>query len=707
MNLAAQTKMTGEPSGGASAAPPPPPADIAAKFPQLEILECLGRGGMGVVYKARQPLLNRLVALKILAPEKEKDPQFAERFTREAQALARLNHPNIVTVFDFGETGGLYYLLMEYVDGVTLRQLLAAGKVAPEQALVIVPRICEALQFAHEQGIVHRDIKPENVLLDKQGRVKIADFGIAKLMGEQGGPGAFYTKGRMVVGTPYYMAPEQVENPLQVDHRADIYSLGVVFYEMLTGELPLGRFSLPSEKVQIDVRLDEVVLHALEKQPSRRYQQASQVKTDLDSIAGTGAKAAGDADVAGATAGSSFGAGNPFGANNPFGAKNPFGANPGAVPGGPPVAQAPRMSRAAVWGACWAALFFAVFPAFFMHEVQTHEFEKYGPFSNPLVIFSFSVFILPSFLAPLGVTILGWVACGHIRRSAGRLHGMWLAVFDGLLFPLLALDGLIWLMCYFATIAVYGSAEMPPDRYLAIFYLSSMVICLVADVAIVWAVWRAVNRPAVNGEAANGGKVVAPPMAAVPAKARSDGTWKITGIVAAVILMPLLAAIILVVGFVGFFHMPARRVALQEVQPMQAVSDSSKKTAEQQMQAIQLRQAQDALALAQKKADVGLITTGELQAAKDQVEIAKAQINGDAVKIAQAQLRAAQNQWQIANQQYQVGIITQDAVMAAKNEVERLEVNLQVAEKVNRGGGENISAGQPGPYADPAAPVSP
>src|ERR1019366_5999138 len=179
-----------------------------------------------------------LAALKILAREKEKDPRFAERFTREAQALARLNHPNIVTVYDFGETNGLYYLLMEFVDGMSLRQLLQSRKLAPEEALVIVPSICEALQYAHEQGIVHRDIKPENILLDKQGRVKIADFGIAKLLGTDGKVESL-TGEQGVVGTPHYMAPEQVEKPSIVDHRADIFSLGVVFYEMLTGELPL------------------------------------------------------------------------------------------------------------------------------------------------------------------------------------------------------------------------------------------------------------------------------------------------------------------------------------------------------------------------------------------------------------------------------------------------------------------------------------
>jgi tRNA A-37 threonylcarbamoyl transferase component Bud32 len=212
--------------------PPPPESappleEIARQFPQLEVLECLGRGGMGVVYKARQPRLNRFVALKILAREKEKDPRFAERFTREAQALARLNHPNIVTVYDFGETNGLYYLLMEFVDGMSLRQLLQSRKLAPEEALVIVPSICVALQYAHEQGIVHRDIKPENILLDKQGRVKIADFGIAKLLGADGKVESL-TGEQGVVGTPHYMAPEQVEKPSIVDHRADIFSGGCV-----------------------------------------------------------------------------------------------------------------------------------------------------------------------------------------------------------------------------------------------------------------------------------------------------------------------------------------------------------------------------------------------------------------------------------------------------------------------------------------------
>jgi DUF4097 and DUF4098 domain-containing protein YvlB/predicted Ser/Thr protein kinase len=265
---------------------PPPVEEIARLFPQLEILGFIGKGGMGAVYKARQPALDRLVALKVLPPVVGDDPGFAERFNREARALARLNHPNIVAVHDFGKAGALPYLLMEFVDGTNLREVEQAGRLSPEQALAIIPQICEALQFAHNEGIVHRDIKPENLLLDKKGRLKITDFGIAKILGVPAGKISL-TGARDVVGTPHYMAPEQIEKPQTVDHRADIYSMGVVFYEMLTGELPLGKFAPPSKKVQLDVRLDEVVLHTLEKEPERRYQQASQVKTDVETIATT------------------------------------------------------------------------------------------------------------------------------------------------------------------------------------------------------------------------------------------------------------------------------------------------------------------------------------------------------------------------------------------------------------------------------------
>lgn len=262
---------------------PPKPDQLAQHFPQLEILDLVGHGGMGAVYKARQRGLDRMVALKILPPEVGQDPSFAERFSREARALAKLNHPHIVGVYDSGNVDGLYYLLMEYVDGVNLREAIQTKELTPAEALAIVPQICEALQYAHDEGIVHRDIKPENILLDKKGRVKIADFGLARLLGNAA-DNFTLTGTHQVMGTLRYMAPEQLEGSHEVDHRADIYSLGVVFYEMLTGELPIGHFDAPSHKVQLDVRVDEVVLRTLAKEPSRRYQQASEIKTDVDAI---------------------------------------------------------------------------------------------------------------------------------------------------------------------------------------------------------------------------------------------------------------------------------------------------------------------------------------------------------------------------------------------------------------------------------------
>jgi len=263
---------------------PPDPAQLAPKFPQLEIIELLGQGGMGAVYKARQKQLDRIVALKILPPQIEQTEAFAERFTREARSLAKLNHPQIVTLYEFGHTAdGLYYFIMEFVDGTDLRQVIRAGNLTSDQALAIVPQVCEALHYAHNKGIVHRDIKPENILLDKEANIKIADFGLARLLNKEATPYTL-TQADQRMGTPHYMAPEQIEHPSKVDHRADIYSLGVVFYEMLTGELPLGRFAPPSQKVQIDVRLDEIVLHTLEKEPELRYQQASEIKTDVETI---------------------------------------------------------------------------------------------------------------------------------------------------------------------------------------------------------------------------------------------------------------------------------------------------------------------------------------------------------------------------------------------------------------------------------------
>jgi serine/threonine protein kinase len=271
-----------------SASRPPSPAELAEHFPGLEILELAGQGGMGAVYKARQKGLERLVALKILRAEVASAPDFAERFAREARTLAALQHENLVTVHEFGQAGPWYYLVMELVDGVDLRHLMAERAVAPREALSIVAQVCDALQYAHDQGVVHRDIKPENILVDRRGRVRILDFGLSKLVGARAG--AVLTRVDQVMGTPHYMAPEQWEKPQTVDHRADIYSLGVVFYELLTGELPIGRFEPPSHRrLALDVRLDDVVLRALERAPERRYQHASEVKSRVEEIGSSSA----------------------------------------------------------------------------------------------------------------------------------------------------------------------------------------------------------------------------------------------------------------------------------------------------------------------------------------------------------------------------------------------------------------------------------
>ncbi|MEM7351480.1 MAG: protein kinase, partial [Acidobacteriota bacterium] len=204
-------------------------------------------------------------------------------FAREAQVLARLSHPNLVSIHDYGQDGPLGWLVMEYVDGSSLRDLIRAGKLEPSEALALIPKICDALQYAHDQGVVHRDVKPANILVGQDGVVKIADFGLAKLTGIPASLVSL-TGSREVLGTFRYMAPEQLERPLEVDHRADIYSLGVVFYEMLTGEIPMGRFDPPSAHSAATPRVDDVVLRALAREPNRRYQRAAEVKSDLATV---------------------------------------------------------------------------------------------------------------------------------------------------------------------------------------------------------------------------------------------------------------------------------------------------------------------------------------------------------------------------------------------------------------------------------------
>jgi serine/threonine protein kinase len=263
---------------------PPTPAELNARLPNLEVMELLGHGGMGVVYKGRQPLLDRLVAIKVLRPDFQADDDFQDRFLREARTLAKLRHPYIVAVHDVGKVDQLYYLVMEFVEGATLRQSLVDRTVTERDALEYVPQIAEALQHAHEAGVVHRDVKPENVLIDPRGRVRLVDFGLATLFGPQAArsPGD-----DRVAGTLAYMAPEQLTTPESVDHRADIYSTGVVFYEMLAGERPTAERMPPSSKAASDPRLDPIVLRALERERERRYQEARLMQSEITTLART------------------------------------------------------------------------------------------------------------------------------------------------------------------------------------------------------------------------------------------------------------------------------------------------------------------------------------------------------------------------------------------------------------------------------------
>jgi serine/threonine protein kinase len=659
MNLADPTVMEDETGAKPKKPKAPSVAEIAPLFPQLEILELIGQGGMGAVYKARQKQLDRVVALKILPQEIGEAPGFAERFTREAKALAKLNHPGIVTIHEFGKADGLYFFLMEYVDGLNLRALLHGGRVSPREALAIVPQICDALQYAHDHGIVHRDIKPENILLDRRGNVKVADFGLAKIIeGSDGSPGhlpgepAFVREENLteigkVMGTPRYMSPEQVEAPGTVDHRADIYALGVVFYQMLTGDMPDKELTPPSKKVRIDVRLDEVVLRALEQKPELRYQQASILKTEVESIvvseigeqkskdsvsaealakagnrksptiprysrspiawaiimgllvfsmasaitsllprtyaatarvstrsstnnddaisqqdaweliqspeflqqvestAGTGqsidhlrdtiqlSSSSADlleinvydkspayvADIANAIATTFCAKTHAQFIDQAVTPNLPVRPNPylnlfigiclGMLAGGATAivlaqrrrseffkgSQAqpqsrkpleidanPRFSRTAIWAALWilvlpVGLALNTIATFHNASLPTHDLMRWIFGLSGLVLIAMGV------IGIFGTTLLGWMAVSQIRRSEGKLHGLGLAVFDGLLFPLLALD---------AGLVMIWANLLSSKHWLLVLSVASVAL---VDFLIIRRVWRAVNKP--------------------------------------------------------------------------------------------------------------------------------------------------------------------------------------------------------------------
>ncbi|MCG8600483.1 MAG: protein kinase, partial [Verrucomicrobiales bacterium] len=269
------------------------PEELDRLFPDLEILKLLGAGGMGAVYQARQPRLDRIVALKVLSCAPEMHDSFALRFEREAQLLAKLHHPHIVTLFDFGEIpdgpGGrsVFYFLMEYIGGGSLDDRLRSDEeIRPRDAFRIISETCEALALAHGKGVLHRDIKPANLLLDDEERIRVADFGIAKILEyEEESLMTGLTVTGTTMGTPHYMAPELWEDPTMVDSRADLYSVGVVFYQLLTREKPAGVFQEPSRIADVERMVDNVVFKALEKNRERRYQDAEEMRVAVERVA--------------------------------------------------------------------------------------------------------------------------------------------------------------------------------------------------------------------------------------------------------------------------------------------------------------------------------------------------------------------------------------------------------------------------------------
>jgi serine/threonine protein kinase len=266
----------------------PSAEQLATLLPLYEIECLLGRGGMGAVFKGRQKSLNRPVAIKILPPEvADSDDSSAERFRNEAQVLAKFVHSGIVAIYDFGRTSeGQFYIVMEFVDGTDVAQMISSQRrLPPEHALTIAMHVCEALIYAHKNGVVHRDIKPANILINQEGSVKVADFGLAKL-DEPGTTGL--TKTGMAMGTPDYVAPEALKMGTQVDGRADLYAVGVMLYHMLTGVVPRGAFDMPSTSMPaLDPRIDAVIGRAMKQLPEQRYQSAAELRADLVAILST------------------------------------------------------------------------------------------------------------------------------------------------------------------------------------------------------------------------------------------------------------------------------------------------------------------------------------------------------------------------------------------------------------------------------------
>ncbi|RME82597.1 MAG: serine/threonine protein kinase, partial [Planctomycetota bacterium] len=271
-------------------------AFLPITFPGMKIVKKLGQGAMGKVYQAFQLSLKRHVALKVLSKDLAKNEKFVKRFLREARALAKLKHPNIVAIYDVGFSQGLFYYIMEFVDGRSLKEILHEKEVLePKEALNIVKEVAKALVEAEAHDIVHRDIKPGNILIDQNGQIKLADLGLAKTRWKDQKVSEETAVGTLI-GTPHYMAPEQIRNSREVTIQADIYSLGVTFYQMVTGHLPYTgntNFEVLSNILQEEVEFDEkeeeriplgyrqIMLKMMAKDPKERYKSPKELLEDI------------------------------------------------------------------------------------------------------------------------------------------------------------------------------------------------------------------------------------------------------------------------------------------------------------------------------------------------------------------------------------------------------------------------------------------
>ena len=255
----------------------PTTEELQQLLPAYDVLSFIAKGGMGAVYKAHQKSLERNVAIKILPREFGEDHDFRRRFEDEAKAMAKLNHPNLISVYDFGEVDHMLYIVMEFVDGKSFHESFHGRAIAEKEVAHLVAGICEGLAHAHEAGILHRDIKPANILLDSKNRPKIGDFGLARLTEETEGEGIIY-------GTPDYIAPEVIKNPGAVDTRSDVFSTGVILYELLTGKLPEKRYIPASQIEDVDPRFDKIVRRATHPSPMLRFADGEAMASDLKTL---------------------------------------------------------------------------------------------------------------------------------------------------------------------------------------------------------------------------------------------------------------------------------------------------------------------------------------------------------------------------------------------------------------------------------------